>query len=77
MQERDIVMKFKEFNINGGKFILCESVKRDDAPEYPGVIRTYVNLKICMKPNKNYPKDTIDYTEINVTDFGGFLPARY
>jgi hypothetical protein len=76
MSNRDNVMKISITDQDGGKFVVAETIERDDCPIIPGVVRMFVYTRGYVRPNKEDPENVLDYTELSVFNMGGYMPAR-
>jgi hypothetical protein len=55
---------------------MVKTIKRDDIPEVPGVVRMFLYSRLLLKPCPISPADTIDYTEISQFNMNGYFPER-
>jgi len=77
MSQRDnVAQMYTKPMDDGSTFVMSKSVERDDVPEVPNVVRMFLFIRSYIRPNKDSPADTIDYTEITHFNMKGYFPAR-
>ena len=76
MSARDNVMKMTKCTQGDGQFFIVETIERPDYPVIKGVVRMFIYTRGYVRPSKESPSDTLDYTEMTVMNMGGYMPAR-
>jgi hypothetical protein len=65
--ERYVCLRVTVTNEENGKFIVCQTVLREDAPKIDGVpcMKMFLFSKTYIRPSLTSPEEEIEYTSIS------------
>ena len=74
MTERDNLLLIHHHEIGDDKFTVMKTIERDDTPEVPGIIRTFMFTRGLFHVNE--AEGALDYTEVSFFNMNGMFPTR-